>query len=331
VSNQNLSPYKSDAGNSHYGQLNVTTATVIGASGMVGINLLQSFSSTGFAVTAVSRQNSGSRHARVRSLARHVVGDISNPDFVLEMMRDQPDVIISLAAARYYPPPDEPAEQIDVTVSGTVNLLRAIRDHSPETRLLFAGSGSVYGSSHGSLESDPLVANSLFAAAKSTAVHSLRAYREQFGVRATELRLFTPYGPWEHSRRLIPSVIISAMRGIAPALRSGLPTRDFVYVADVANAFVLASNPDLNLPACLNICSGTSLSVAEAAQKILAVLDSPLQVNVGEVANRENEIDQMGGSNHLALNELGWSPNTTFEQGVTGTKTWLEENPEWWN
>lgn|GEM_PF-2765506 len=307
------------------------TAIIIGASGMVGINLLQTLASKGFSITAISRQKSGSRHATVSSLANHVVGNIGDSRFVTELVGSKPDVVISLAAARYYPPPDEPTEQIDVTVGGTINLLKAIRDHSPQTRFLFAGSGSVYGSAHGSVESDPLIANSLFSAAKTTAVHTLLAYREQFGVKASELRLFTPYGPWENSRRLIPSVIISALRGVAPSIRSGLPTRDFIYVSDVANAFALASNLDLDLPACLNICSGTSLTVAEAAQEILAMLNSPLKVVVGEVPARDNEIDQMGGSNQLALNELGWAPDTTFERGVVQTKEWLETNPEWWD
>jgi len=175
------------------------------------------------------------------------------------------------------------------------------------------------------------VANSLFAAAKSMAAHLLPACREQFGVNATEMRLFIPYGPWGNSQRLIPSVIISALRGIPPSIRSGLPTRDFIYVSDVANAFVLASNPDLNLPACLNICSGTSVSVAEAAQQILTVLDSPLKVEVGEMPARDNEIDEMGGSNRLAQGELGWNPTTRFEQGIIQSKDWLENNPEWWS
>ena len=307
------------------------TAVVIGGSGMVGINLLQALASTNFSVTAVSRQNSGSRHTTVSALASHVVGDISNPEFVSELIGSKPDVVISLAAARYYPPPDEPGEQIDVTVGGTANLLRAIRDRSPATRLLFAGSGSVYGSAHGSVETDALVGNTLFAAAKSTAVHLLQAYREEFGIQATELRLFTPYGPWENSHRLIPSVIISALRGVPPSIRSGLPTRDFVYVSDVANAFVLASALVEELPACLNICSGTSRTVIEATQEILTTLDSSLKVEIGEVPARENEIDKMGGSNQLALSELGWSPKTTFELGVIQTRDWLEEFPEWWN
>ena len=298
---------------------------------MVGINLLQSLAAQNFSITAVSRQQSGSRHASVSSLATHVVGNIVDPEFVRELIGTKPDVLISLAAARYYPPPDEPSEQIDITVGGTANLLRAIRDYSPETRFLFAGSGSVYGSAHGSVESDPLVGNTLFSAAKSTAFHLLQAYREEFGVRATELRLFTPYGPWENSQRLIPSVIISALRGVPPSIRSGLPTRDFVNVSDVANAFVLASNPDVTLPACLNICSGESLTVAEAARKILAAIDSHLEAEVGEVPARANEIDMMGGSNRLAKTELDWSPQIDFETGVIELKEWLESNPEWWD
>ena len=151
-----------------------------------------------------------------------------------------------------------------------------------------------------------------------------------YGMDTVLLRLFTPYGPWEHPGRLIPHVIASALARQPVRLRGGTQQRDFFYVGDLVEAMVVAGETAVPGPVTLNLCSGQARTVLEVAALTLKLMGSDVPVETGE-AVRPDEIQLCSGDSSQAHARLGWRAATSIEQGLEATIGWFRENQQWLN
>ena len=107
-----------------------------------------------------------------------------------------------------------------------------------------AGTSSEYGlNSNRPSEDSVLRPNSHYAVSKAAAASLISYYGVVERMPVVNLRLYSAYGPWEDSSRLIPQVCLRSLEGSLPTLAGPEVTRDFVHVDDVVHAFVATRSP----------------------------------------------------------------------------------------
>jgi len=142
-----------------------------------------------------------------------------------------------------------------------------------------------------------------------------RFFREKYRVPVVLLRCFMTYGPYQKSRKVIPYVINSLLKGQAPRLSSGARMIDWIYVDDVVSAFLAAAVID-DIPVhALEIGTGTLTSLRDVVTMIHCLMGGPEPVfeNVGAPGReRVSRID-------LTSKLLKWTPRVTLEEGLPRT------------
>lgn len=239
----------------------------------------------------------------------------------------RPAVVFHLASTPFNPPP-APGLHIDVNLHGMLNLLDACRAHPPQ-RFIYTSSAAIYGAGSGLTEYSPCRPGTLLGISKLAAGLLLHAEAKRQEFHATELRLFTPFGPGERAGRLIPGTILSLLKGEPIRLGPGTQTRDYLYIDDVTEALLAARSappPPAGEDAVYNICSGEERSVREVAETIRRLMGLETPIHLDPSAARPDEIWRLGGDNSRARTALGWEPKISFEEGLQRSIAWVTNN-----
>jgi len=286
---------------------------ITGGAGFIGSHLTKRLIAEGLEVALVELE--GCDTVRIKDVLDKIKvygADLADTKRVADIMASfKPDGIFHLAT--YYAVehrPDEIHPMIDANVKGTVNLLEAASACGVKL-FVNTSSGFVYRPSRRPLrEKNPLWPVNLYATTKIYSEGACSYYAQRFDLQCVTLRIFSPYGPGDHKRRLIPSVTESFRNGEAPKMTSGRQRWDFVYVDDIVDAYLrlikgvrLASVHEV-----FNIGSGRAVSVREIALKIKEILGSGLSPEWGAIPDRKNELMFMCANVSKAKKVLGWEP-----------------------
>jgi nucleoside-diphosphate-sugar epimerase len=142
------------------------------------------------------------------------------------------------------------------------------------------------------------------------------------GADAVVLRLFNAYGPGQPANRVVPDVILSALRGQDIPMRLGTPRREFNFADDVAAGIVIAaSTPDIDGEV-INLGCGRDLAIRELAELILSLMGNPVRPLFGALEERPVDVPVVVAAIEKAKELLGWAPSRTLEQGLTETIEW---------
>jgi nucleoside-diphosphate-sugar epimerase len=220
---------------------------------------------------------------------------------------------------------------IQTNFISTVNLIRACKKVNFE---LFVNTGS---SSEYGIKANPMreydcpepINNYGVSKCAATLYCQTEAKKEKLPI--VTLRLFSPYGNYEESARLIPSVIMACLRGESPRISSPRFVRDFIYIEDVNDSYSrLIDAPDIN-GQIFNIGSGKSYSIGEVANKIIELTGSRVELLTGREQIWPNEPENWQADISKAKHVLGWKPQYDLEQGLRASIKWFEENIELYN
>jgi nucleoside-diphosphate-sugar epimerase len=232
-------------------KFNGARALVTGGAGFVGSFIVDELIAAGVERVVVIDDFTRGRRENLSSVAGHpalevVVGDICDASLVNDCSAGI-DFVFHQAALRITQCAEAPIRAMEVMVAGTQNVLEAaVRQHV--SKVLVASSASVYGepSRLPMHEADPLNNRTIYGAAKIANEQMARAYAEMYGLRYLALRPFNVYGPRMDAFGVYTEVMIRWLerlsQGRAPAIfGDGTQTMDFVYVGDVARAYLLAA------------------------------------------------------------------------------------------
>lgn len=275
---------------------------VTGGTGFIGRKLTTALAEAGNSVTSVSR-NEGT--------------DVTKWGDVQKL--GSADIVFHLAGSLGRGV--EPREHYHANWVGTLNLLEYSRVH--KVRLFVFASSYVYGIPEYLPvdENHPIGGKGAYATSKILSEDLCRGYSEEFGLPVLALRLFNPYGPFQCGNLLIPTLLSQLSLGKEAVLKDPKPKRDFVFIDDVVEAFVLASQHTLSGFHAFNIATGTSISVEELVEAIREAWGSPTSVRfTGE--ERAHEIMDCPGSADLISQQLGWQPRVVFNEGICRTVEW---------
>lgn len=284
----------------------------------------------------------------------------------------QPDAVMHLAAESHVDRSiDGPAAFIQTNIVGTYTLLEAARIYWQKLdmarreafRFHHISTDEVYGdlphpdenanaSQHLFTEKTPYAPSSPYSATKASSDHLVRAWHRTYGLPVVVTNCSNNYGPYHFPEKLIPHVILNALRGKPlPIYGKGDQIRDWLYVEDHARALYRVITTGA-VGETYNIGGHNEKKNIEVVHTICAILDElrPLSVNddgsVGAGHARDktptykNQIthvkDRPGHDRRYAIDaskiadELGWQPEETFETGLRKTVEWYLNNEQWW-
>lgn len=243
--------------------------------------------------------------------------DISDPKKLENAFGQKVDLVIHLAAKHYIPYCDSHEEEtVKINVLGTLNLIQ-LMERFKMNRIIFASSAAVYKSSaEPHREIDSLEPAGIYGTSKVLAEDMVKRLCPIFHIDYTILRLFNVYGPDDLVPHLIPEMIKQAKRGQAIEIGNLGSKRDYVWVQDVAEAFIKVMNNNNSRNNIYNVGTGRSRSVEEVFNVIKQSSGRNLVVkSIGSRKRKSDTLNLQADINKIKK-EVGWSPAVDFADGV---------------
>jgi GDP-4-dehydro-6-deoxy-D-mannose reductase len=255
--------------------------------------------------------------------------DVTEADAVFEAVRRyRPSHVVHLAGvAAPAVAAADPQRAWRVHVEGSLNLAHAILRHSPQTVLVYASSGLIYGSSmvSGTPADEQTVPSPMgsYAITKAVADAALGALAQK-GLACVRLRPFNHIGPGQSDRFLVPSLAMQLAKieagRLDPVMRVGNleVVRDFLDVRDVARAYLRAIEACGAMPpgVALNIASGRGYKPRELLSSLVELSGVRVEV-VGDPGRmRTDDLPWLVGDPSLAHKVLGWRPEYTLAKSL---------------
>lgn len=290
-----------------------------GATGFIGSHCLPLLLEKGYETHAVSSKTP--RNGLQSNVHWHRA-DLLNPSQLLKLMKDvRPTHLLHLA---WYVVPGKWTNSIENYrwVQSSLRLLEAFSLHGGH-RVIFAGTCAEYDwrYSYCSEYLTPLSPVTFYGTCKHALQIMLGAFSKQKGISSAWGRVFFLYGPREHPERLVSSVIRSLLLGEPARCSHGNQLRDYLYVQDIADAFVSILESDVQGP--INIASGYPVSLKEIVYKIAEKLKRKDLVRLGDLPAAADEPDLLIGNTTRLTNELRWRQKYDLNHG-------LDETIDWW-
>ena len=301
---------------------------ITGATGFVGSNLVRMALKEGSDVHIITRKKSDKW--RIDDVSTYITDynsdllDYKRLDDIVSIIR--PDIIYHTATYGGKPNQRDTIRIVQTNLIGTINLIKACMKFSFDL-FVNTGSSSEYGiKEKPMMEEDLLEPVNDYGVSKSAATQYCRAIAKTEELPIVTLRLFSPYGSYEGSTRLIPSVILSCLRRNKPRISSPNFVRDFVHIKDVLDAYEkLIDIPQLS-GEILNIGSGKQCTIEEVANKIIELLGNCVELETGMAQRWPNEPKKWEADISKANDILAWKPKYDLENGLAETISWFEKN-----
>jgi len=249
-----------------------------------------------------------------KSKANLVEGDIT--DYAsIERMKEKFDYLIHLAAiAAPLECETRPERAFLVNVQGTFNVLKFAQKRGAK-KLIFSSSAHVYGISPKYMPTDekhPLALQDVYTTSKILGESLCQLFYSNHNLEYVTTRLYNAYGPGQNEDYFIPAMISKAKTGRIE-LRGRHVTKDFVFVEDVADAFVKALTSDFVGE--VNLGSGNQTTLEFVADHIAKAFGARLSFSTVEPAGPSH----MQCNTERARRILGWEATTPIEKGLDTT------------
>ena len=256
-----------------------------------------------------------------------LTGDLRDSEVLREAVQGV-DFIFHQAAFVSVPQSmEDPDSCFDINVNGTGKLLAAARGAGVK-RVVLASSAAVYGENEAAPlsedeEPDPL---SPYAASKSINEIYARLFTKHLGLNVVALRYFNVYGPRQNPASDYAAVVpifikILEDEGEPVIFGDGLQTRDFVYIADVVQANIQASESVKAPGKVFNICSGQEISLLDLLEKLSSIYNRKILPSFQEA--RPGDIYRSLGNPNKARDILEFSSATSIIDGLDETAAWM--------
>ena len=267
---------------------------------------------------------------------KFVKGDIADRDFVYSLfVAEKPDVVLNFAAESHVDRSIlEPELFLKTNVIGTGVLMDACRKYGIK-RYHQVSTDEGYGDlplDRPDLfftETTPLHTSSPYSASKASADLLVLAYHRTYGLPVTISRCSNNYGPYHFPEKLIPLMIINALHDKAlPVYGDGANVRDWLYVEDHCSAIDLIIRHG-RVGEVYNVGGHNEKSNLDVVKIILKALGKSEDL-ITFVKDRPGHDRRYAIDPTKIHNELGWLPQTKFEDGIAKTIEWYLAKKDWW-
>jgi UDP-glucose 4-epimerase len=293
---------------------------ITGIGGWIGARLADTLIDRGHEVAGVDLRLG---HRLPHPKAVVVAGDVREPSAWRHLLEDADAIVHSAAVHHVDRVLAHPAQAIDINLRGTRTVLEAAVD-ARARGFMFLSSAKVYGDAQcrPSMETDLVSPVEPYGLSKAVCEQYVRHFATEHGLCTSVLRPFSVYGPDQDlDTGYIGTLLQSAARH-SRAVLEGERTfrRDFVHIDDVVAALVALLEDEGEPPDVVNVASGTSLGLAEAAAMLERLSEVPLQLEFttprpGTIAATHGDITRL--SDLLGRDPIG------LEAGLVSTLDWF--------
>lgn len=299
---------------------------VTGAAGFIGSHLTRRILREGHTVwAAVSPNKPPDRLADVRERLTIVPVDLRDRFAVRSLAcAARPECAIHLAwyavPGKYWTAPENLH-----CVAMTLYLAQALVAAGC-SRLVAAGSCAEYDWSHSFLSEEvtPLKPQTVYGVCKNATRQVLEAYCTQTSMAFAWTRFFYLYGPGEAKEKLVPSVVLSLLRGETAKCTQGDQMRDFLHVEDAASAVWAVTQRKLTGP--VNVGSGQPVKIRTLVEALGRILDKSGDIAFGAIPADPEEPPLLVADVRKLKAHTGWAPNWSLEDGLRQAVSWWQSN-----
>ena len=303
---------------------------VTGGAGFIGSHIVRRLAGSGARVRVLDNFVTGrlANLAGVESSVEVVEGDIIDAKAVRQAIEGV-EYVLHLAALASVPESVEyPERNFEINFRGTHNLLLAARDAGVH-RFVFSSSAAIYGD-HAAPHHEDLTPRSLspYAAAKHSGEQLCRSFTHVYGLPTVCLRYFNVFGPRQNPRSgyaaAIPIFMTALLEGKRPTIYGdGRQSRDFIYVANVVDANLLACGSDAAVGGAFNVAAGDETDLLQlldilsefAGRRVEPQFAPP---RVGDIRRSYADISR-------GVAALGYRPRVALADGLRETFAWYRE------
>ena len=309
---------------------------VTGGAGFIGSHLCETLVALGHRVRVLAHYNSQRSIGNLVHLPKNLLneidiifGDIQDATCV-ERAIDGCSVVFHLAALIGVPYSYlAPANYINTNVLGTLNVLQACRERKVR-RVIHTSTSEVYGTALKPVidEQHPLQGQSPYSASKIAADKVAESFFRSFGTPVVTVRPFNTYGPRQSERAVLPTIIIQALKRREVRLGNASVFRDYNYVADTVEGFILASRAKNVIGETINIGSGEWRSVSDMVGLVAELLGKRLKVTqeTGRYRPADSEVLKLRCDYAKARALLGYKPAHSLKEGLRSTIAFYRRN-----
>ncbi|HEY2347300.1 MAG TPA: NAD-dependent epimerase/dehydratase family protein [Xanthomonadaceae bacterium] len=306
--------------------------TILGGGGFIGSAIVERLLPEGHAVRILERPRVlPYRHFDASEQVEWMAGDLMSAHDV-EAAIDGADAVIHLVSTTLPKNSnDDPAYDVQSNLLPTLGLLDAMVRRQVGRIVFISSGGTVYGASRRlpideSHPTEPLVS---YGIVKLAIEKYVQMYQRQHGLRGTILRVANPYGERQRpdtAQGAVGVFLHRALRGEPIEIwGDGTVARDYLHVADVADAFARAL-AYTGAESVFNIGSGSATSLNDLVAAIDGLLDRPVERRHSAARSIDVPVNVL--DNALAHRELGWSPQLSLQEGLARTIAWMRSLPE---
>lgn len=303
---------------------------VTGATGFIGSHLSRRLLEEGAEVHVLLKKDSN--QFRIQDILRNLTvwfGDLRDYPYICFCIKNsRPQIIFHLAALRDVRRDSELIEpMIDINIKGTTNLLQGVlKEKIALECFVNTGSSEEYGNGSAPFNEDQReIPVSPYSASKVAATYFCQMLHKSMGLPIVTLRPFITYGPNQDTDMFIPSLIQHCLEGKDFPMTEGDQTREFIYVDDIVDAYLLSARCPRAIGEVINIGNGVEYKMRDLAEKIVCTMGNPIKLLIGALPKRPGEAKHFFCSNKKAKNLLGWSPKIDLNEGLKRTIEWYKE------
>jgi UDP-glucose 4-epimerase len=307
----------------------VARVLVTGGAGFIGSHLCRRLVAEGHEVRVLDNLSSGKRGNLGEIDVDLMIGDLRDPSTAEHAVEDAEVILHHAAIASVQYSVEQPLDEQDVNVVGTLRLLEAARKVGVR-RFVFAASAAAYGTDPTIPKREEMTALpvSPYGLSKVAGEHYCRVWSHVYGLETVCLRYFNIFGPRQDPASPYSGVISIFARkmidGVAPTIHGdGEQSRDFNYVDNVVDANLAAMAAKTAAGEIYNIGTGRGVTVNELVATLNQVLGSDLQAEHGE--SRAGDVRTSVAAIDRARQALGYEPRVAFEAGLQQTVDWMRE------
>lgn len=292
---------------------------ITGGAGFIGSHIAEYLSKEGHAVTVLDSLRTGFEKNLDGLNVKFIKGDIRDKDLVEELAQGTSGIFHLAALVSVPESLLNIKECIEINALGTINILDAAKKNN-SCKVVLSSSAANYGDNPilpkiETMTPEPMTP---YAVTKLDGEFYLKMYQDQWNVPTASLRYFNVFGPRQNPQSAyaaaVPIFINKALQNQPITIYGdGSQTRDFIYVKDVVEANILASQKGNET---YNVALGHSTSILELAEKIIEITNSKSQIQFLE--ERPGDIKH-SIANPTKFNQLGFKPDYTIDKALEET------------
>ncbi len=301
---------------------------VTGGNGFIGSHLVKRLVGYGAQVTIITRESSDLWRIKDELKELDILKvDIRDKDRLKASLGEiKAEYIFHMSAYGVDHRNSNYQEAANTNIIGTINLVEALSDIGC-SRIINVGSGMEYGCYEGKIaETVRANPNSIYGSTKAASTIIAHQIAAEKGTSLVTLRPFWVFGEYEDGNRLFAHIILSILKDRDVSLTLCEQFRDYCYVGNIIDGFLMSALCEGINNEIFNIGSGTSYSLRYYVDLLFRYLKTDKKPLFGTLPYRENDLCHIEPDISKIKELIGWKPRVGLEEGIERTIKWYKDN-----